>query len=532
VSLPALITAMLHPEFYPHRPDTVTLAQTHISYVLLAGDQVYKVKKPVRFSFLDFSTLTRRRHFCHEEVRLNRRLAQDAYLGVVAICQRGDAFQLGDMDDPAAVEYAVHMRRLPADRMLDQLLDRNAATPEMIDALAARLADFHRAADAGPAVAANGDPAAIWRVLQDNYTNAQPFRGVTIAAADDDAIQAFSRSFLERHDTLLRTRQATGRIRDGHGDLHTEHICYRDGLTIFDCIEFNEAFRYCDVASDIAFLAMDLEYHGHPELAAHLVSRYAAYAGDADLERLVPFYQCYRAYVRGKVDSLKSVEEEVGPSERAAARRSAWRHFALAYRCTWAYSPCLVAIAGLSGTGKSAVAATLHARTGFAHLNSDVVRKRLAGVPATAHATGAYEAGLYTSAHSARTYRTMLADAAAQLAAGHGVILDATFQRRADRDAARTLAQTHGVPIVIVECRCSEEEVRHRLSQRAHRGDSPSDADWSIYLEQRRCYEAFGADEAADHLVLDTTAPTADLNATIEAELRRRATPTLGVKMQ
>jgi len=519
VTLPAVVAAMLRPDFYPERPPAVTLVQTHISYVLLAGDAAYKIKKPVRFSFLDFSTLVRRRHFCHEEVRLNRRLAADVYLGVVGICRSGGAYRLGAEDDPEAVEYAVHMRRLPDDQTLDRLLDRNQVTPAMIDAVAARLAEFHRHADAGPQVTANGDPAAIWGVLEDNYNGVRVFRGDTIAPGDDDAIQRFSRDFLARNDLLFRKRQAERRIRECHGDLHSEHICFSPQLVIFDCIEFNEAFRYCDVASDIAFLAMDLDYHGHPELAADFVACYAAYAEDADLPRLAPFYQCYRAYVRGKVDSLKSVEEEVAPAERDAARRSAVRHFALAYRYTWAATPSLVVIAGLSGTGKSAIAAALHARTGFVHLNSDVIRKRLAGVLPQVRLSEEY----YTEVYGERTYAELFAQAGAQLAAGRGVILDATFQRRTGRDTARALARAHGVPFLLVECRCSDDEVRRRLARRAHEHHTASDADWSIYVEQRSRYEPFAADELGHRLLLDTTAPATDLTALIEPELRGRA---------
>ena len=523
MSLPPLIAAMLRPDFYPHQPAEVTLVQTHISYVLLAGERVYKVKKPVRFTFLDFSTLERRRHFCHEEVRLNRRLAPDMYLGVLAVLEEHGAYRLTYGDDPAAVEYAIEMRRLPADRTLDQLLDRHAVPPALIDAIADRLVEFHRQADASPAVTANGDPASVLAVLEDNYANARRFRDVTIPARDDDAIQRFARGFLRAQDALFRQRQAQHRIRDCHGDLHSEHICCTEPLVIFDCIEFNSQFRYCDVASDMAFLAMDLDYHDRPELAARLIERYAACAADADLQRLVPFYQCYRAYVLGKVDSLKSVEEEVTPAERAAARESAHRHFALAYRYTWSYTPALVVIAGLSGTGKSAVAAALHARTGFAHINSDVVRKRLAGVPVDvpAQPTG-YEAGIYTPELSARTYQTMMDQAADHLAAGRGAILDATFQLRVGRDAARELAGRHRVPFLLVECRCEEAEVRRRLDQRAQDGAGPSDADWNIYVEQRRRCEPIGSDEDGDHHVLDTSAPADQLGLEIETALAQR----------
>src|SRR5262249_54339774 len=247
------------------------------------------------------STLALRRHFCQEEVRLNRRLAADVYRGVVAICAQGGGYRLGPEGDAAAVDYAVHMRRLPQDRMLDRLLHQHAVTRDMIDAVPRPLAAFHAAADAGPEVAANGTPAAIWRILEDNFVGVRPFRDQIVPAGDDDAIQAFARDFLQRNAALFNQRQAERRIRECHGDLHSEHLCFDTDLVIFDCVEFNPRFRYCDVASEIAFLAMDLDYRQQPDLATHLVARYALHANDPTLPRLVPFYQCYRAYVRGKV---------------------------------------------------------------------------------------------------------------------------------------------------------------------------------------------------------------------------------------
>lgn len=515
-ALPPLVEAMLEPGFYPHRPARVELSQTHISFVLLAGEHVYKLKKPVRFAFLDFSMLERRRHFCHEEVRLNRRLAPDAYYGVTAICRRDSGFALAAEDAADAVEYAVHMRRLPADRMLSALLDRDAVTVELIDTIAATLAAFHAAADAGPAVARGGDPAVIAGSMDDDFREVDAFHGDTIAAADDAAIRQFCRDFLRRHDPLLRRRQADGRIRDGHGDLHAEHICCTTPLVIYDCIEFNPGFRHRDVAAEIAFLAMDLVYHGREDLADHLVARYAERTRDADLPALVPFYACHRAYIRGKVDSLKSRETEVGAAERAAARESAARHFALAYRYTWAYTPRLVVVVGLSGSGKSTVAAALHARTGFTHINSDTTRKRLAGIPPTTRAGPE----LYTPAQSARTYAAMYDAAAHALAAGRGAIVDATFQRRVDRDAARTVAQRAGVPILFIECVCPEPVVRRRLAARRRRGDDASDADWAVYRRQRALYQPFANIEPDDHIAVDTSTPRDDQFARIEPVLR------------
>jgi len=522
MTLPAPIAAMANAAFYPDRPAAVALVQTHISYVFLAGDDVYKVKKPVRFSFLDFSTLALRHHFCHEEVRLNRRLAPGVYHGVVAICREDQSYRLGREDDPNAVEFAVHMERLPDERILARLLDRNEATLQMIDRIAAHMAEFHRHADAGPEVTANGNRDAIRRVLEDNFSGVRPFRDLTLPAADDDVIQAFCSTFLDREASLFSQRQANRRIRDCHGDLHAEHIVVDDRIVIFDCIEFNPRFRYCDVASEIAFLAMDLDHRGHPELSARLITEYARLAEDVDLRQLVPFYQCYRAYVRGKVDSLKSAEPEVEPAERAAARLSARRHFALAYRYTWAYRPCLVVIVGLSGSGKSTVAIALHERTGFAHFNSDVIRKELAGLPPDARAGAQYGVDLYTPERSAQTYQTMLARAEAELAAGRGAIVDATFLHRSNRDSVRDIASTHKMPFLFVECCCPAEIVRQRLDERVRADIGPSDADWQIYLEQRQRYEPFAPEEASDRLVIDTTGPRDRLLSVIEQALRER----------
>ncbi len=518
--LPPHVTAMLCPEFYPHRPTHVALVQTHISYVFLAGDEVYKVKKPISFSFLDFSTLSLRRHFCHEEVRLNRRLAPDLYRGVVAVCRTAKGYRLGREEDSSAVEYAVNMRRLPADRMLTELLDRNEVRRELMATIAARLAEFHRGADAGPEVRAAGDPAVIARLMKEDFAEMEAFRGRTISAGHDDAIQQFCHDFVRWFGPRMRERQSEGRIRDCHGDLRAEHICVTNGLVIFDCIEFNPQFRFRDIASEIAFLAMDLDYRGHPELADHLIARYASAANDSDLPRLVPFYQCHRAYIRGKAESLKSAAREVRASEREQAHHNAVRHFALAYRYTWSYTACLVAVVGLSGTGKSTLAAALRERTGFTHINSDVVRKQLAGVPVDRHSPAPRGSALYSPVHSARTYAAMFSRAADALAAWHGAIVDATFQRRVDRDAARALAREYRVPLLIVECRCDEQEVHRRLIDRTRRGEGPSDADWQIYCQQRRQYEPFAPDEPPDRLVVDTGDPISKVLAAVDRALR------------
>lgn len=522
-NLPPYIAAMLEPAFYPRKTAKVELVQTHISYVLLTDDTVYKLKKAVRFAFLDFSTIERRRHFCGEEVRLNRRLAPEVYDGVVAVVRRGASFALADESSAGAVDYAVVMRRLPRDRILASMLERNAVTAEHIERIVGRLVEFHRTADCNEQVRREGAPSRVLAWMNTDFEETRRFRRITITPHDDDAIGTFCRDELRRFFPLIESRCESGRVRDGHGDLHAEHICFTDGLVIFDCIEFNPAFRCRDVAAEVAFLAMDLEYRGHPEFAGLLVRRYSECTADSDLPLLVPLFQAHRAYIRGKVESLKAVEAEVGELERRQSVESARRHFELAYRYTWSRVHCLVGVVGLSGSGKSTLARELHRRTGFVHLNSDVIRKQLAGLPPTSRVGMHDAAGLYSAEHSARTYGEMLRRAGAELAAGRSVIADATFQRREDRAALRAVASAYRTALVLVECRAAEEEVLQRLRQRVADDTDASDADVEIYRRQRARYEPLTDDELALGIVADMSRPLAEVVPEIEDQIRSRA---------
>lgn len=521
-ALPPCIRAMLEPAFYPSRPAAVELVQTHISFVLLAGEDVFKIKKPVKFSFLDFSTLERRRHYCREEVRLNRRLAPDVYLGVLSIRATEAGYRLGEEDDPDAEEYAVHMKRLPAERMFSEILARGEGTGDQIDAIAQRLADFHAVAAASDEIASNGSPEAILAVLESDFSESATYRGITISPEDDEVIQEFCRTFVRTHVDLLRSRQASHRIRECHGDLRAEHICFGDDLVMIDCIEFEPRFRNRDVAAEVAFLAMDIEHLGHRSLAQRLIRRYGEISGDTDLARMVPFYQCYFAYIRGKVESLKSLESEVGADDRQRAIAEARSHFAQAHRYSWAYSPALVAVGGLSGSGKTTVARALHDRFGFEHFNSDVIRKQLAGVAFDRPATEIEKSELYSAERSRQTYAHMLALAGAELESGRGAIVDATFQRREHRRQVDELAANAGVPCVFVECGCGATEIRRRLDRRSRSGKGPSDADWEVYRAQLASYEPVSAGERECTVSVDTSRPTSEIVDRVESAVRRR----------
>ncbi len=504
----AVVEALADPAFYPEGPDAVEHVQTHISHVFLAGAFVYKLKKAVRLPFLDFSTLDARRVFCDEEVRLNRRLSPDVYLGVRRItCASNGRLALDGAGE--TVDYLVWMRRLPAERTLAALVDADRVRPEMLEQLARRIAGFHAAAPAGPAVAAYATPAALAATWQRTLDLAAPLAGGVVAPELHAMLADLGSRFIGRHEPLLRERERGGRIREGHGDLHAQHVYFVDapvpapplaplpaGIYVVDCIEFSLPLRCTDVASEIAFTAMDLERCGREDLARDFVRRYVAASRDAGIERLLPFYACYRAGVRGAVEGVKSGEPEVPAVEREAARRRSGAYFDLALRYAWrTEGPALIACAGLSGTGKSTVAAAVAAATGYALLSSDVLRKR-GGAATTAAQRGE---GMYAAEARAAVYRALCAEAERLLREGRGVVADATFIRLADRARLAGVAAACGRRHVFLECRAPEEVVRARLLARR---DSVSDARWETYVRQRSEHEPFGPDES--HLFVET----------------------------
>ena len=519
---PDLLQALLDPAAYPHAPREVTVIQTHISCVFLAGDQVFKVKKAVRFPFLDFSTLERRRHFCEQEVRLNRRLAPGVYLGVVPIVRSGARYRVGGVGEP--VEYAVHMRRLPEGRVLRGLVERGGADAGLMQRIAAKMAAFHAQAETGPAITAGGAPDAIGRTLRENFSTLAPLVAALVLPGTFTDLQLLMESALARAADRLRARQGAGRVRDCHGDLRPDHICCTDELPIFDCVEFSPRFRYCDVASEMAFLAMELEFLGAWPLADALIDAYVAASGDTDLPAVLPFFRAYRAHVRAMVAVLTSTEEEIEAAARAGAREDARRYLAIAERAAWAaHAPLLIAIVGPSGTGKSTLAGAFAARTGFTWLRSDVLRKQRAGLAALEHPADAERAArLYAPERSVEVYATLAAEAEALARAGRGGILDATFQRRTDRDRLRAAAARGGAPLLWIECRAAPATVRSRLHTRAACGTDPSDATWTVAQAQARGFEPLAEIAPEAHLCLATDDGT-DSAATACAWLVHRA---------
>jgi hypothetical protein len=330
LQISSLREALLHPELYPDHPRTIQLIETHISLLFLTGNYVYKVKKPVDFGFLDFTSLEKRRFFCEQEVKLNRRLSPDIYLGVVRITKEGERVLLEGRGE--LVEYAVKMKQVPEEFLMDKLLEKKRVTPKMIEAVSEKLVSFYFAAETNDRIKSFAKPERIKQDTDENFGQTEKYIDVTISKEGYEEVKNRTNDFFRTKEEIFYQRIDSDRIRDCHGDLRLEHIFWGDEISIFDCIEFNERFRYTDVAADIGFLAMDLDYHGRQDLSEHLIRAFIGESGDQELIEVLDFYKCYRAYVRGKVESFRLDDPHIPEGEKREALKRAQKYFSLAHR--------------------------------------------------------------------------------------------------------------------------------------------------------------------------------------------------------
>lgn len=478
----------------------VEVVHTHISVVLLGGRHVLKLKKPVDFGFLDYTTVEKRRRACEAEIRLNRRLCPDTYLAVQPISIMGGRVQLSDLG--RIIDYGVLMKRLPEDRMLDHLIARDEVTEGIIDRVAERLCAFHDKAERSPEIDGYGSLETITENWDENFSQMAPYVGRTIPQRAFETIRNWVGSWQREHRPLLRSRVDAGRIRDGHGDVRAESICVTNGICIFDCIEFNDRFRYGDVASEVAFLAMDLDARGRPDLGYYFTERCEKRSGDREMFELLPFYRCYRACVRGKVLSFRLDEPEFGEVQKSSARSRARHYFNLARRyASRLQKPTVIIISGLSGTGKTALARSVAGELGLRVVSADAVRK---SIFESGGRNWGYGQGPYSPEANRLTYERLIEIGREVIKSGDGVVLDATFRRKAVRDSAREMAISENAQHRLIECRLPATAVRSRLDRRAERGEKLSDATWETYLLQRREVDPIDRSEA-DHLALDTS---------------------------
>jgi len=503
LKLPKVVKALLDPKAYPETPEQIELVQTQMSFVFLADDYVYKVKKPVNLGYLDYTSLDKRHFYCQREVELNRRLCPEVYLGVVPVTRGKGGIRIGGQGE--VIEYAVKMRRLPQEAMMDVLLARNQVLPEMVAGIAQKLVEFHQRAETNASISAFGELSAIAKNTDENFTQTEKYIGNTISREKYQHIKDYTDNFMKKNTFLFRKRVTDGKIRDCHGDLHAAHICFTDGICIYDCIEFNDRFRYCDVASEIAFLAMDLDHYGRADLSRSFVSAYVDMSQDRELQELVTFYKCYRAYVRGKVESFKLDDPYITKAEKSRTLDIASSYFDLADSYIRS-KPILFITTGLVGTGKTVLAQALAKKLGLVVISSDVIRKQLASIPLTEHRFEEVDSGIYSPEFSRRTYDKMFSQAKDVLSEGGSVILDASFIKAEERLKAKRLAGEVGADFFIVECSLDEESIKQRLAHRLEEG-STSDGRWEIYKPQKRRFEPVVEIPPQNHVIIDTSAP-------------------------
>ena len=474
-----VVSAMRDPSFYSPRPAAVDVCETHASMVFLAGDQAYKIKKPVRLPFLDYSTLDLRRRFCGEEVRLNARFAPGVYLGVRSLVERDDKLALSEPHDLAALEYVVVMRRLDPETTLERLVQRGAADERLAAEVGEAIAAMHAASPRAPA--GYWSPAYVGERVRENFDTTAPELGGLVDRTTFEAVRRFSEAFLRSSHDLL-TRRADGSVHDVHGDLRAEHMLVEDGrVMMIDCVEFDDRFRCIDVAADLAFLTMDLERLGAPELATAAEQAYVARTGDADVHALLPFYSCYRAWVRGKVMALRARQLSRADPETAGTEEQAAALFALAQRFAWrARLPLVLVVCGPGASGKSTLAAELEARSGLLHLSSDRVRKELAGIDADTRG----DAAIYREEHTARTYAELADRAVSAVSERGGAIVDATFTSAAQRTTLIERLSGSGARILWIECSAPPDVLRKRAVVRELGPERGSDATWPVVAAQ------------------------------------------------
>ncbi len=500
----------------------VDVHHTHISVVFLAGPIAYKIRKPVALDFLDFTTLEERRRDCEDEIRLNHRLAPDVYLGIVPITVSGSAVRVEG--DGEIVEWAVKMKRLPDEANLRHRLLSGNVGVELIEALAAKIARFHSLADRGPRIAAYGSFKTVAGNCRENFEQSAAQIPAAVSRTVFERLRNLTIDELSRFRSLIESRAARGVPCDTHGDLRLDHVYVfpertsEANLEIIDCIEFNERFRFADPVADMAFLVMDLQLHGRPDLARAFTDSYVRASGDEEARSLLPLYTSYRAAVRGKVEGLKLAQKEIAGVERTRALAKA--------RCAWLVAlgaleepnkrPCLVLIGGLPGAGKSTLAESLAASAGFEVIRSDAVRKQLSGILDQDATSRDFGEGIYSEAWTDRTYAECLHRAELLLTEGRRVVIDASFRAETRRRTFLEAATRCGVPGVFLHCHCAPDVARERL---AARRQDVSDADWAIYQRAAAVWQEAGSLTRLRARVVDTTSGRAAALASALAAL-------------
>lgn len=518
-NLPVLIRALLEPAHYDHPASAVELIETHISWILLTGTYAYKIKKPVSFGFLDFSTLDKRRYYCEEELRLNRRFSPQLYLDVVPI--GGTPAQPILDSKGAAIEYAVRMHQFPRQALLSCMLDNDLLSPAKIDEIAREVARFHAMIAANPAPARFGTPAAVQQPVLENFAQIAERAGGRPEGELLATLETWSKAEFMRLSENLAARKEQGYIRECHGDLHLGNMAWIDGaVTLFDCIEFNLNLRWIDVMSDAAFVIMDLHDRGRPDLAQRFLVSYLEYSGDFSGLGVLNYYRVYRAMVRAKVACLRGCQEALDGHWQQPAWAEAKTYLTLAKNFTRPARPFLLITHGYSGSGKTTATQYLVEHSSAIRIRSDVERKRLFELAPHERSQSGLNAGIYSPGAHNQTYRHLEKMAREILQTGFPVIVDATFLKRADREPFKILANMLQMPFYILHLHAEKPTLRQRIIGRQKSEKDASEATQQVLEQQFQNSEELTREEIASSWVINTEHP--DTASTALQELARQ----------
>ncbi len=486
-----LLLALQNPALYYHPVDGFQIIETHISQILLTGQYAYKIKKPVDFGFLDFSTLERRKHFCEEELRLNRRLAEPLYLEVLPITGTPEKPVIGGEGEP--FEYILKMRQFRQNQLFDQQQEAGTLKPELLCSLARQVAEFHDSLEPIADDKPMGTPEAVYAAMQENFDQIRPLISDNTLLRQLDNLEAWTQTTFERHRDLIAKRRSDGFVRECHGDLHLANITvYNDEVTVFDCIEFSEPFRWIDVINDLAFLLMDLESRREPALANLVLNTYLEYRDDFQALPLLPLYKAYRAMVRAKIALLTLGNPALSQDEKDRLMQLYRDYTQLAEGYSSIPNRYLLATVGLSASGKTCVSAAMAAELGLIRLRSDVERKRLHGLAPLESSQSPTGGHLYSEEANEKTYQRLASLASDLLAGGMSVIVDAACLKEKERALFAAVAESQGVPFALIHCDAPEELRKQWIRKR--KGDA-SEATEELLDVQKDWFEPLTSEE-------------------------------------
>ena len=501
-----LVEALHDPACYPHPVQPIRIIETHISIVVLTGPFAYKIKKPVDLGFLDFTTLEKRRLYCDEELRLNSRFAPEIYLDVVRISGTPETPRIGGTGE--VIEYAVRMREFPQEALADRVLARGELTPQQVDALSAGVARFHSDAPRSSEIDGFSTSEAVLAPALQNFAQIRMLPGQAGSMPVLEKVEAWTRREHARLREILAGRKREGLVRECHGDLHLGNIVILEGEPrAFDCIEFNPELRWIDVMNEVAFLVMDFQAAGQTDFARRFLNGYLEAMGDYGGLRVLRYYCAYRAMVRAKVMLMRAGQQGCTPEDQVSATALVGRYLSVAASCARPSRSFVLITHGFSGSGKTTLSQPLVELTGAIRVRSDVERKRIHGLAPKDRPGSGIAEGLYRPEATESTYRRLLDLAGIVVEAGHGVIVDATFLERRQRDRFRALAARAGVPFLIVDFTASEEILRSRILARSERGADASDADLAVLEHQLGTHEPLQADEHESVFACDASGP-------------------------